>query len=306
MKTQDAMRSNVVSREFRRRLWVLAILALSCSLFAALSFEAEYERTDGLFLVLKIRNSSPLVYYENLSLLLPGLETRVEIEKVEGGQTYVERVGVERTAERIDVKVRYTFCEGDVCQYREEEIVIRPERFPKWVRVLGEAAYFAAIALLCVWLWPRTKKAFVFVVILIALTGWVGIRLYQHETVRSIASTLCISCVGLEVVPDSFEITAAYIEEVLKIPYARVEVFHTDWCLSCPVVIDFLEELAMYCDNLELVIIDAQKQPGLAEEKGVYSGNTMVVPTTIVNGTARITGAERFPERFLKSLREVK
>ena len=67
MKTQDAMRSNVVSREFRRRLWVLAILALSCSLFAALSFEAEYERTDGLFLVLKIRNSSPLVYYENLS-----------------------------------------------------------------------------------------------------------------------------------------------------------------------------------------------------------------------------------------------
>ncbi|NLH20130.1 MAG: hypothetical protein GX462_08775 [Thermotogaceae bacterium] len=62
----------------------------------------------------------------------------------------------------------------------------------------------------------------------------------------------------------------------------------------------------MYCDNLELVIIDAQKQPGLAEEKGVYSGNTMVVPTTIVNGKARITGAERFPERFLKSLREVK
>ncbi len=289
-----------------RLLCFCLLLCLSGTLFSALSFEADYDLSDGLSLVLYIRNTSPIVYYENLSVLLPGLPDRVEIPMVEAGGTYVERVPVTEKLNRIYADIRYTYCEGDVCLYREEEVLIRPARYPKWLRNLGDVLFFFVLGVIVLWLRPRTKKAFTLTLILIGLTGWIGVRLYQPETVRSIASTLCISCIGMEVVPDTFPLTADYIDAVQELPNTRVEVFHTDWCQSCPVVIEFLEELAVYCDNVELVIYDAEKESRLAAEKGVYSGNTLVVPSTIIGGKTRITGAERFPERFLKSLREAK
>ncbi|HNR63962.1 MAG TPA: thioredoxin family protein [Thermotogota bacterium] len=306
MTQTGPVRREVAPQAVKWLICFIALCALSCVAFSALSFEADYDESDGLYLVLRIRNTSPLVYFENLSILLPGVPDRLEIPKVETGGIYVERVLVTEKKDRYDADVRYTFCEGDVCLYREEEVLIRPARFPDWLRYLGNGVFFFVLGVLVFWLWPRAKKAFTLAIILAALTGWLGIRQYQPETVRSIASTLCISCIGMEVVPDTFPITADYIDAVLELPITRVEVFHTDWCRSCPVVIEFLEELAMYCGNLEIIVYDAEEESRLAAEKGVYSGNTLVVPSTIVGGKTRITGAERFPERFLKSLREVK
>jgi hypothetical protein len=297
-----------IPRIWHKQLFVTTLLTVIFvqSGIAALSVSGEYIVAPSLALRVMIRNASADVYYENIVLSLKTGSEDVYVERIGAGETVIKEVPVIEHTRSYYATLRYTYCEGAACFYREEEILIRVSTLPGWIRVLAEVLLIGVLAIIVVVFRKKVKTGFLVALAVVVIFAWLGIRNWQPETVRSIASTLCVSCIGMETVPPAFSVSNDEIEAIWGYPSVSIEVFHTEWCKSCPIVIEYLKELALYTGNITLSLFDAEKDSDLARQKGIYSGNSLVVPTTIVEGKSRIIGAERFPERLIEAVKEAK
>jgi hypothetical protein len=297
-----------ITRIRHKRLFVtvLLIVIFVQSGIAALSVSGDYVVAPSLALRVTMRNASVDVYYENVVLSLKADSEDIYVERIGAGETVVKEVPVIVRTGSYYATLRYTYCEGAACFYREEEILIRVSTLPGWMRILIEVLLFGILTVFAVVFRKKVKTGFLVALVVVVIFAWLGVRNWQPETVRSIASTLCVSCIGMETVPPAFSVGNDEIEAIWGYPSVSIEVFHTEWCKSCPIVIEYLKELSLYAGNITLSLFDAEKDSDLAREKGIYSGNTLVVPTTIVEGKSKIIGAERFPERLIEAVKEAK
>lgn len=295
----------------KKSLLSVLLCLLAIGVWGSLKITAEYvTRTenvllgekDRLFLSILIFNSSPKIYYEKVNIQIKELGELEEIAKIDFNQKREILIEVTEKRKIWYGWIRYTFCEGDLCLLQEEELEIRPNLLPAWMKTIALILFGGLTAVAGLILWKKTTLLFTIITVSALCLGLAGFLLNQQETVQSIASTLCASCIGLETVPERFLLEAEYIGKVAAFPPFTVEVYHTDWCKSCPVVIEFLEELSVYCENMRVELYDAEQEEKRAREKGIYSGNSLVVPSVIVSNQKRIIGAERFPDRLLTAL----
>jgi len=250
-------------------------------------------------------NASPSRYADRLVLTLEGLSSPVAPGKILQGE---EHTVVATSTQKLDVlsgTIRYLTCDDQTCTMVNEELQIRPTVPSRWPSWLLPTLFFSGLSLLCLLLLWKIHWIYPVLVFAIGTLAFFGFAANQDSTMRSIGSTLCISCVGLETLPEAFALEEDYAQEVCDMQPHTVEVFHTEWCKSCPAVVHFLEQLVARCPNIQLVDIDAEKDHQLAVEKGVVTGGKTVVPTVLVDNSQRIVGASGFPDRLLKALKEV-
>ena len=140
----------------------------------------------------------------------------------------------------------------------------------------------------------------------------------QADLSRDIASTLCLSCIGIEsakqVIPINRQKTEIYAN--LKEP-VHISVFSAPWCGSCPAAKAYVKELCSFYENtLSYEVVDISL-PGGKEKYTYYKTiypfkEPLPLPAIIIstNTSDVIYGTHRIEENLLqliiKGINEIK
>ena len=132
----------------------------------------------------------------------------------------------------------------------------------------------------------------------------VGVYLGQARQAQLIGAVLCTSCVGIEEGrPEVPQVSAATREALAQLSRpVKLVVFHTPWCHSCPFAIAMAQEFARLSPNIDVELVDAEKNLDRAEAAGVYRSGRLIVPAIFAPATGQVIFGTRDLEARLLDL----
>lgn len=231
-------------------------------------------------------------------------EVRLSVEGAAGGPS---RSGV--------VEVLYHYCIGDSCfqiQDRAEvafawgEAPRATSLIPTWWLLV-----FIGVGLVvAVFLRGRALAAVGLALVGLSVASLVvGYLRGQATQAWRIGSVLCTSCVGIEEVRAEVP-TLSPADRAALVAFAgsaRLVVFSTPWCKSCPYAKALVGEVARANPRITYELVDADQDRTRAEEAGVVQSGRVIVPAILIAETKRVLfGTADLTARILAALGEIR
>jgi len=131
-----------------------------------------------------------------------------------------------------------------------------------------------------------------------------GVAKNQHGQARSIASVLCISCVGLEEAQraEDVRLSTAAVEALERLAEdVELTVFYAEWCHSCPYAERMVERMAQASDRISFRFVDVEAAPDEAARAGIVESDRTIVPAVVRSGSTQVLfGTEDLEARLLE------
>jgi len=213
------------------------------------------------------------------------------------------------------IAVIYHYCIGDACFEIRDTVPVafvigdappRSATLPVWwlLVALGVGIVLATVL--------RGRLLALAWLLLVGVAGAslvVGALRGQATQAWRIASVLCTACVGIEEVRAEAPTLPPEVRTELSSfsGTARLVVFHTPWCKSCPYVKALVAEVARANPRIVYELVDADLDRPRAEAAGVAPSGRVIVPAVLIVETGRVLfGTGDLAARILASLGEIR
>ncbi|QAA76647.1 MAG: hypothetical protein BIP78_0881 [Candidatus Bipolaricaulis sibiricus] len=211
------------------------------------------------------------------------------------------------------LEVLYHYCIGDSC-FQIKDTVPLAFAFGETRARAGLPTWWLLVAIgvgLVVAMFLRGRALTAVGIVLIGLAaGALTVGLFRGQATQAwrIGSVLCTACVGIEEVRAEAPILSPQELEAVRqfAGSARLVVFHTPWCKSCPYAKALVAELARLNPAIAYELVDAERDRTRAEAAGVIQSGRVIVPAILVEETGRVLfGTSSLLARILVALAEV-